>query len=141
MALPGFKKYVRTGVTVQELQITRVDVMLAIGSAAESVTVTDVASPEDGDWRCKHKRQLQHGQRSSGRLDRRHPENTLTVAQMIPGTNATSLSSLRINGTPVNSEQVRIDGLDATYSLGAMPTIRFASPSVDAIQESRGTNQ
>src|SRR6185503_588421 len=50
--LTGFKKYVRTGVEVQQLQTTRVDISLALGSAAESVTVSDVASllkTETGD--------------------------------------------------------------------------------------------
>ncbi len=35
VALPGFKKYVQTGVTVQQLQTTRVDVALVIGAATE----------------------------------------------------------------------------------------------------------
>src|SRR6478752_7578054 len=42
--LPGFKKYTRTGVEVQQLQTTRIDVSLEIGSAAESVTVSAEAS-------------------------------------------------------------------------------------------------
>src|SRR5438876_12118231 len=33
--VPGFKKYSRTGVEVQQLQTTRVDIGLALGSAAE----------------------------------------------------------------------------------------------------------
>ena len=41
VTVPGFKKYVRTGVTVQQLQTTRVDVTLVIGAAAESVTVSE----------------------------------------------------------------------------------------------------
>ena len=53
---------------------------------------------------------------------------------MIPGTNVVGPNTLRISGTPVNSEQVRIDGLDATYSLG-MSTYSFGQPSVDSIQE------
>src|SRR5580700_6133273 len=43
VTVPGFKKYVLTGVTVQQLQTTRVDVNLVVGSAAETVTVNDVA--------------------------------------------------------------------------------------------------
>src|SRR5579863_4795812 len=40
VTVPGFKKYVRTGITVQELQTTRVDFALQVGSAGEAVTVT-----------------------------------------------------------------------------------------------------
>src|SRR5580658_5755940 len=39
VAVAGFKKYARAGITVQQLQTTRVDVALEVGSAAESVTV------------------------------------------------------------------------------------------------------
>ena len=52
VAVAGFKKYVRTGVTVQQLQTTRVDFALQVGSASEAVTVVDVApllQTESGD--------------------------------------------------------------------------------------------
>ena len=39
VAVPGFKKFVRTGITVQQLQTTRVDIALEIGASTESVTV------------------------------------------------------------------------------------------------------
>src|ERR1700681_4614121 len=38
--VPGFKKYVRRGLTVQVAQTVRIDVALEVGSASESVTVT-----------------------------------------------------------------------------------------------------
>src|SRR5439155_11305295 len=37
--LPGFKKYVRQGLTVQAAQIIRIDTSLEVGSNAEEVTV------------------------------------------------------------------------------------------------------
>ena len=37
--LPGFKKYVRQGLTVQAAQTMRIDVSLEVGNATESVTV------------------------------------------------------------------------------------------------------
>ena len=48
----GFKKYVQTGITVQQLQTTRVDVTLVIGSSTDSVTVSEAApllKTETGD--------------------------------------------------------------------------------------------
>jgi hypothetical protein len=39
VAVPGFKKYVRQGLTVQAAQTMRIDVVLEIGNATESVTV------------------------------------------------------------------------------------------------------
>src|SRR5262249_12012711 len=52
VAATGFKKFVRTGITVQQLQTTRVDIALEIGAATESVTVSEVApllKTETGD--------------------------------------------------------------------------------------------
>src|SRR5580692_7572653 len=48
----GFKKYVRTGVTVQVAQTLRVDIPMEVGTATESVTVSAEASllkTETGD--------------------------------------------------------------------------------------------
>ena len=42
-SVPGFKKYIRQGLTVQAAQTIRVDVALEVGSASESITITEVA--------------------------------------------------------------------------------------------------
>ncbi len=39
VTVPGFKKYVRTGLTVEVAATVRVDISLEVGSAQESVTV------------------------------------------------------------------------------------------------------
>ncbi len=54
VAVQGFKKYLRENLTVQVAQVLRIDVTLQVGSATESVTVTDVApllDTETGDLR------------------------------------------------------------------------------------------
>jgi carboxypeptidase family protein len=132
--VPGFKKYTRRGLTVQLLQTLRVDVTLEIGSSTQSVTVTEAATllkTETGDvsHNVTSNKVNDLPVRTLGNI-----RNPLTVSQLIPGTNVVSGSPLRISGTPVNSEQVRVGGLDATYSLG-MSTYSFGQPSVDAIQE------
>ena len=48
----GFKKYVRQGLTVEVAQTLRIDISLEVGSATESVTVTEAApllKTESGD--------------------------------------------------------------------------------------------
>src|SRR5579884_79857 len=50
--VPGFKKYVRQGLTIQVAQTLRIDVNLEVGSASEAVTVTEAApllKTESGD--------------------------------------------------------------------------------------------
>src|SRR5437016_4895900 len=39
VAVPGFKKYTRSGLTVQVAQTLRIDIALEVGTATESVTV------------------------------------------------------------------------------------------------------
>ena len=134
VTVSGFKKYVRQGLTVQALQTLRVDIPLEVGSNAESVTVTEAAAllkTESGDVSqnvtSQRLNDLPLGNAGGVR-------NPLTVAQLVPGGFIVGANTLRMSGTPVNSQQVRIDGMDATYSLGAS-TSSFGTPSVDAIQE------
>lgn len=133
VAVSGFKKYVLTGVTVQQLQTTRVDATLVVGSISDSVTVDDVApllKTESGD--ISHnvttatQDDLPMGQIGTIRV-------TTEAVLTIPGVNG-GLTSISINGTPAASERIRIDGLDATYTLGNT-YYSFGAPSVDSIQE------
>lgn len=133
VTVPGFKKYVRTGITVEQLQTTRIDATLVVGSATESITVTEDApllKTETGDVSHNVTTETQDalpmGQIGAIRV-------TTEVVQTIPGVNGT-LTSISINGTPAASERIRIDGLDATYTLGNA-YYSFGAPSVDSIQE------
>jgi len=131
--VPGFKKYVQAGIIVQQLQTARVDMTLALGSAAESVTVSDVASllkTETGD--VSHNvttdqvDELPMGQIGAVRV-------TTQVILTIPGVNG-GLTNMSINGSPAASERIRIDGMDATYTLGNA-YYSFGAPSVDSVAE------
>jgi hypothetical protein len=133
VALPGFKKYVRTGIEVQQLQTTRADVILVIGAATESITVSADApllKTETGD--ISHNvttelvDELPMGQIGAIRV-------TTQAVLTIPGVNG-GLTSISINGSPAGSERIRIDGMDATYTLGNV-YYSFGAPSVDSVQE------
>jgi len=39
VTVPGFKKFVRQGLTIQVAQAVRIDIALEVGNATESVTV------------------------------------------------------------------------------------------------------
>src|SRR5215831_14959098 len=133
VTFPGFKKYIRTGITVEQLQTTRVDVALEVGSAAESVTVTELVpllKTETGDISHNVTTDTQNalpmGQIGSIRV-------STQVVLTIPGVNG-GLTTISVNGTPAASERIRIDGLDATYTLGN-GYYSFGAPSVDSLQE------
>jgi hypothetical protein len=139
VAVAGFKKYVRTGVTVQQLQTTRVDFALQVGSAGEAVTVVDVApllQTESGDISHDVTTQAvdELPMASIGAI-----RVSTDVVLTIPGVtgvqgNNPSFTGISINGSPSASERIRIDGLDATYTLGNT-YYSFGAPSVDSLQE------
>src|SRR5437773_2324292 len=104
VAVPGFKKYTRSGLTVQVAQTIRIDVSLEVGSAAESVTVTAEASllkTESGELSHNvNVRQLDElpilgTGAAAGTSGIRNP-NAVTL--VIPGTYWAPNADLRVNG-------------------------------------------
>jgi hypothetical protein len=141
VTVPGFKKYIRQGLTVEATQIVRIDVSLEVGGATEAVTVHEDASllkTESGD--VSHVVSEQYlidlpivgaGPDQAGGVGIRNAYNEVL---MIPGTYYIPDVSLRVNGAPSNSETVRVDGQDATNS-GATLTPQMSQPSTEAMQE------
>jgi hypothetical protein len=141
ISVPGFKKYVRQSLALQVGQTLRVDVALEVGAASESVTVNEappLLNTESGE--------LSHNVTGDRMNDvpiltvSTNIRNPLTVTQLLPGTafivnpTLSTLITVRINGTPTNSERLRVEGQDATNSLGQGAGSQTQA-SVDAIQE------
>ncbi|HXP85095.1 MAG TPA: TonB-dependent receptor [Bryobacteraceae bacterium] len=134
VTVPGFKKYTRQNLAIQVAQIARIDVTLEVGSATESVTVSEAApllNTETGD--------LAHNVTTkflddvplltiSGNI-----RNPSVFAQLIPGTYMTG-QEMRISGSPNNTQSLRVEGQEANNS--GIPAIPGQSQqSVDAVQE------
>ena len=138
--LPGFKKYVRQGVTVLAATVVRIDVGLEVGTASEEVTVTADATllrTESGD--------LSHNIRTdavdalpilsigaaAGSSGIRNPT---AIATLLPGAYVVPNTTVKINGAPGNTASYRLEGQDA--SNGQVPATQAqVQPSVDALQE------
>jgi Carboxypeptidase regulatory-like domain/TonB dependent receptor len=137
--LPGFKKYVRQGITVQIAQTLRIDVALEVGAATDEVTVNADApllrtESSDVSYVIKAPDQLPIfgvGGNLSGSAGIRNP---YAMVQMIPGSTWTPNSLVRLNGTPANTQSWRVEGQDASNS-GTPGVPAQSQPSVDAIQE------
>jgi hypothetical protein len=141
--LPGFKKYVRQGLTVQAAQIMRIDVALEVGNSTEEVTVeadAPLLKTESGELshvittrRIDDLPILQTGAAAgSGGI-----RNPFTVVALIPGSaliQGGTGPTIRINGGTNNSYMVLIEGMDATNSLGQGAS-QQNQPGVDSIQE------
>ncbi len=141
VSVPGFKRYVRSGLAVEVAQTLRIDIELEVGAATESVTVTESTSllkTESGDLGYNVKAQtmdelpiLGIGTAQAGSTGVRNPNAAL---QLIPGTYYAGNNQLRVNGAPNNTQGFRVEGMDATNSNNPNITGGTA-PNVDAIQE------
>src|SRR5438128_5718229 len=139
--LPGFKKYVRQGITVLVAQTLRLDVALAVGATTDEVTITADAPllrTESSDvshtvaaQRLDDLPILGIGGTLSGSAGIRNP---YALVQLIPGSTWTPNSLVRLNGTPANTQSLRIEGQDASNS-GTPGVPAQSQPGVDAIQE------
>ena len=137
---PGFKKYAREKLQVGVAQTVRVDIVLEVGAASETVTVTENASQlktESGELshNMETKRlidlpvlSLAGANGGSGAI-----RNPLSAAQTIPGATQSNVI-VRVNGSPANSESIRIDGQETNNAYFSFVAASI-QPSVDAVQE------
>ena len=139
--LPGFKKYIRQGITVLVAQTLRLDVGLQVGAATDEVTVnadapllrtesSDVSHNVNSE-RLDELPLLGIGGVLSGSAGIRNP---YAMVQLIPGSTWTPNSLVRLNGTPANTQSFRIEGQDASNT-GTPGVPAQSQPGVDAIQE------
>ena len=118
VSMPGFREYIQTGVPVTAGQLSRVDVKLAVGALAETVTVesaTELLQTDTTDLHTVLK------SKEIINLPLNQYRNYQTLINLVPGAtpavfqNAqtdTPARSLRtfVNGTNPNSNNTRIDG-------------------------------
>jgi len=141
VAVPGFKKYTRSGITVEVAAVLRIDIALEVGAATESVTVqadAPLLKTESGDISHTVKASgldelpiLGIGAGQAGSSGIRNP---YALTQMIPGTMWQANSQVRVNGAPNNTQSFRIEGQDASNT-GTPGVQAQTQPSVDSIQE------
>jgi hypothetical protein len=154
---PGMQTYTRTGVAVTVQTVTRVDVALALGAVAESVTVSAPSSALQTDRADVHS---ELGSQLLSSLPVPIGRNYQMIFTTIPGVsppqNSHSFSAngsrslaFTVNGGNVNANDTRVDGagtrnFSATDvilyipSLDAIETVNIATNSFDADQSSGG---
>src|SRR5215469_11026668 len=141
VTVPGFKKFIRANLAVPVEQTLRIDVVLEVGSSAESVTVTEAApllKTESGE--------LSHNVTSdtlntlpvlgigAGNVGATGIRSPYSVMNMLPGANWMPDATIRLNGLEGNSAALRVEGQDATATITLGATSQ-TQPSVEATQE------
>lgn len=142
VTVPGFKKYVQTGIPVIEGSATRRDVQLQVGQAAEVITVTDTApllKTESGDvsYRVDSERVNKLPVLSlGGATGLGNIRDPLAMSSVLPGVQygIPGFQLMVVNGLPGNSQTVMIDGQDANPTLWRGVSTSRSQGGVDAIE-------
>ena len=139
----GFKKFVRQNIIVGVAQTVRVDIVLEVGSATETVTVTEQSSllkTESGELShtVSAQRLIDLGALNIGGTfsSSQGLRFYMTEIQLIPGASAPGsgfTSGARVNGAPNGTQRTTIDGMDGTNQINAVQA--GTGVSVDAMQE------
>jgi hypothetical protein len=143
----GFKKFVRTGITVEVAAIVRIDATLEVGAATESVTVeaaapllesetaavsSNVATQTLNDLPILTLVGAAAGIGSANALG--NIRNPLASVELLPGARFETDTILRINGLPSDSQSINIEGQDATNGFFKQQN-QINQAGVESIQE------
>ncbi|HEY1239937.1 MAG TPA: carboxypeptidase-like regulatory domain-containing protein, partial [Bryobacteraceae bacterium] len=147
VTVPGFKKYVRSGLQVEVAGTARIDAVLEVGNATESVTVeaaapllkteggevsTNIATNTLDDLPILTLTGSAAAIGSGNSLG--NIRNPLSAVQLLPGARIQTDGILRINGMPSNSQAINIEGQDATNGFFKQQN-QVNQAGVEAIQE------
>src|ERR1700733_8911355 len=138
----GFKKFERPGLVVQVAETVRVDAVLQVGASTDTVTVSaeapllktesgEISHQVDFDAADQLPLFTTNGTGTSTMGNIRDP---LTVLNILPGSQQTTDTVLRVNGLPSSSQTIMVEGMDATNGQWRQQN-QSTQQGVDAIQE------
>jgi hypothetical protein len=135
----GFEKYIQHGIGVEVVQVLRIDVVMKVGAATESVTIN-----ADAPLLRTENAEMSHNL-STDRVDAL-PNSTTNVRDpfafsgTMPGvvggvTAPAGSANIKVNGSPATSYRVLLDGQDITNANEDPSHTLEQQPAVEALQE------
>ena len=141
-SVPGFKTYVRQNLAVQAAQTIRVDLILEVGTAQESVTVSAEApmlstesAAVNSNVTTDRMNELPILGVGPATASTHGVRNPLASSVLAAGVFWVPNTSMRVNGAPGNTFGIKLDGQDITNGVNTSTSQAQTQPSVDALEE------
>jgi hypothetical protein len=139
--LTGFGKFRQEGIRVFTAQTARIDAKLEVGNLSEEVRVVADASmlkTENAEISSSitsenlNELPLNFGAR--GNFAAAAIRNPYTFVNLVPGGSISSYSSIKLNGAPLNTYQIRVEGMEANNNRLVI-RVDQVQPSVESLEE------
>jgi hypothetical protein len=141
-SLPGFKTYVRQNLAVLAAQTIRVDIILEVGTAQESVTISAEApmlstesAAVNSNVTTNRMNELPILGVGPATASTHGVRNPLASSVLAAGVFWVPNTSMRVNGAPTNTFGIKLDGQDITNGVNTSTSQAQTQPSVDALEE------
>jgi hypothetical protein len=139
--LPGFGRFRQEGIRIFVGQTARIDAKLQVGNLAEEVNVVADASLLDtqsaeiaSSVTSENLNSLPLNFGARGNQAAAAIRNPYSFVTLVPGGNISSYSSLKVGGAPLNTFQIRVEGMEANNHR-LMIRIDQVQPSVESLEE------
>ena len=139
--LSGFGPFRQEGIRVYVGQTARIDVQLRLGALAEEVSVVGAASllqttsaEQSTSIAVEDLNALPLNFGARGNFFAANIRNPYSFVTLVPGGNISSYSSLKVGGAPINTYQIRVDGMEANNHRLVI-RVDQVQPSVESLEE------
>jgi hypothetical protein len=139
--LSGFGPFRQEGIRVYVGQTARIDVRLRVGTLAEEVSVVGTASllqttsaEQSTSVAIEELNSLPLNFGARGNFFAANIRNPYSFVTLVPGGNISSYSSIKVGGAPINTYQIRVDGMEANNHRLVI-RIDQVQPSVESLEE------
>lgn len=139
--LAGFGRFRQEGIRIFVGQTARIDAKLQVGNLAEEVNVVADASMLDtqsaeiaSSVTSENLNALPLNFGARGNFAAASIRNPYSFVTLVPGGNISSYSSLKVGGAPLNTFQIRVEGMEANNHR-LMIRVDQVQPSVESLEE------
>ncbi|HTG89795.1 MAG TPA: carboxypeptidase regulatory-like domain-containing protein [Vicinamibacterales bacterium] len=139
--LTGFGRFRQEGIRIFVGQTARVDAKLQVGNLAEEVNVVADASMLDtqsaeisSSVTSENLNSLPLNFGARGNFSAASIRNPYSFVTLVPGGNISNYSSLKVGGAPLNTFQIRVEGMEANNHR-LMIRVDQVQPSVESLEE------